>query len=351
MKNFVVYRSSAGSGKTFTLVKEYLRLALHDDKKLHYNYKRILAVTFTNKAAAEMKSRVLGALNEVIDNSKPFPFIGTLLCSELKLPENELKERASIVLKSILHHYSDFSIGTIDSFTHKIVKAFAHDLKLPVNFNVELDTRGFYDKVISVLLSKVGEDEYVSRLLKDFVLNKAENNNSWDPEKQIREFSALLLKESSDEYIQRLNAFSTDELESFRKQFRDYTRFYEQSLKTDSEKALTLITKNNLSDEDFKYKKSGAQGFFKKCFNHSVTLAETNGPRLTEAIQTTKWAGSANAALDKIGSQLSEIALNLVTFIKENHQYYSLCGLLANQIYSLMLLKKIEEISLEQKQE
>ena len=93
MSNFVVYKSSAGSGKTFTLVKEYLRLALLEDKKIGFNYKRILAVTFTNKAAAEMKQRVIDALNQ-ISNSPTLPFVGELLCEELKISDTELRNRS-----------------------------------------------------------------------------------------------------------------------------------------------------------------------------------------------------------------------------------------------------------------
>src|ERR1035437_8593876 len=121
MSNFVVYKSSAGSGKTFTLVKEYLRLALLDDKKTGYNFKSILAVTFTNKAAAEMKHRIIDALDK-ISSSESLPFIGELICTELKITPEELKKRTQSLLTAILHNYSDFSIGTIDSFTHKIVK-------------------------------------------------------------------------------------------------------------------------------------------------------------------------------------------------------------------------------------
>src|SRR6478735_7186576 len=126
MQNFVVYKSSAGSGKTFTLVKEYLRLALYDEQKLAYNYKRILALTFTNKAAAEMKSRVIEALYQISQEAENNP-TGIILCQDLSIAPAELKRRASVLLSDILHHYSDFSIGTIDSFTHKIIKTFAHD--------------------------------------------------------------------------------------------------------------------------------------------------------------------------------------------------------------------------------
>ena len=353
MENFVVYKSSAGSGKTFTLVKEYLRLALHDEKKLSYNYKRILAVTFTNKAATEMKNRVVEALNQIA-NSKDLPFVGELLCDELNLSAEELKHRSRFVLSHILHHYSDFSIGTIDSFTHKIVKTFAHDLKLPVNFNIEMDTQGFYEKVIASLFSKIGEDEYISKLLKEYALTKAEDNAAWDPELQIQEFSKLLQKENSGAYIEQLKQFNADELETFRKQFLDFTKHYRNILKQEAQKAIDLITKNKLSDNDFYYKASGPQNFFKKCIDNSVNLESTEKGRIVDAAASDKWANESSPNkqnVQAIGPQLTSIAQSLLDFIRENYTYYSLCELLSKQMYPLMLLKKIEEISLEQKQE
>ncbi|MBA3679644.1 MAG: UvrD-helicase domain-containing protein [Bacteroidetes bacterium] len=353
MNNFVVYRSSAGSGKTFTLVKEYLRLSLSDPKKINSNYKRILAVTFTNKAAAEMKQRILDALDQIA-NKAEIPFIGYLLCDELKITPEELKKRARIVLSQILHHYSDFSIGTIDSFTHKIVKTFAHDLKLPVNFNLEMDVEGFYDKVISTLFNLIGEDEYVSKLLKEFVLNKAEENASWDPERAIKEFARLLQKENSDNYLQQLKNFSTDELEEVRKQLFAYITHYNSFLKTEGQKAIDLISKNGLSDADFNYKSSGPQNFFKKCVDQSVDIENTVKGRTIDAIEKNQWANKETVnknKVEQITPQLNAIAKELIEFIKENHSYYSLCKLLSTQIYPLLLLKKIEEISNDKKQE
>lgn len=351
--NFVVYKSSAGSGKTFTLVKEYLRLALGDEKKLSYNYKRILAVTFTNKAASEMKNRVIEALDQIA-HENTLPFIGQLLSEELKITEDSLKERAGYVLSHIIHHYSDFAIGTIDSFTHKIVKTFAYDLKLPVNFTIEMDTQSFYEKVISTLFSKIGEDKYIGRLLKEYALTKAEDNTSWDPEAQIQEFAKLLQKENSDTYIEQLKPFSPEELEGFRKQFLDFIKHYRNTLKTEAQKALDLIHKHQLTDNDFYYKATGPQNFFKKCLDNSVTLEHTQKGRIIDAVNTNKWANEAGQQKEKLLAiipDLNTYANSLLDFIRENYSYYALCELLSKQMYPLMLLKKIEEISAEQKQE
>jgi ATP-dependent exoDNAse (exonuclease V) beta subunit len=353
MHNFVVYKSSAGSGKTFTLVKEYLRLSLHDGSRLYSNYKKILAITFTNKAAAEMKQRVIDALGQIA-LKETMPVVGEILCRELNISTEELKKRAGIVLSNILHHYSDFSIGTIDSFTHKIVKTFAHDLKLPVNFNVELDTQGFYEKVISTLFSQVGEDEYVSRLLREYALTRAEENTGWDPEQHIQEFSKLLLKENSGDYIDRLRKFSATELEEFRKQFLDFMKEYKATLRQKAGEAISLIKKQNLTDDDFIYKKTGPQSFFLKCMNSTPAPGDISS-RFLSAISGGKWSGNssaaAEAAISAITPQLNTIGKELAEYISTGHQYYSLCETLARQMYPLMLLKKIEEISAEQKQE
>lgn len=353
MKNFVVYRSSAGSGKTFTLVREFLRLALFDNQKLDYNYKRILAVTFTNKAAAEMKERVISALHDISTAENPPP-IGNMLCDELKITAKELKRRAAVVLSSLLHHYSDLSIGTIDSFTHRIVKTFAHDLQLPVNFNIETDSKGFYEKVVSTLLAQVGEDEQVSRLLKEYVLLKAEDNASWDPEQQILGFSGLLQKEDAQHFTARLEGFSSDELESFRKQFLDFISYYRQQLREGAQHALQLIAEAGLSDDDFSYKSAGPQSFFKKCMDATVSLEQTRKGRLMDALTSGRWLAKDSphqADFEAIRGQVETKATELLEFVGSHHSYYLLCEALSRQMYPLMLLKKIEEISREKKAE
>ena len=162
--NFIVYKSSAGSGKTFTLVKEYLKLALAGKPGLFQDqikaYRGILAITFTNKAASEMKWRIIKALKDI--STKQNDFLANLIAKEIGISVEELESRADAVLTDILHNYSDFSIGTIDSFTHRIIRTFALDLKLSINFQIETDADAVFERVISLLINNLGKDESIT---------------------------------------------------------------------------------------------------------------------------------------------------------------------------------------------
>ena len=139
---FIICRASAGSGKTYTLVRQYLLLAFSaGENELPVRFKRILAITFTNKAANEMKERILHELDRMADTGTASP-MGKDIAEQLKLSDSALRHHASIVRQAILHNYSDLAVCTIDSFMHRIVRTFAHDLNLPLNFDVQIDKAG-----------------------------------------------------------------------------------------------------------------------------------------------------------------------------------------------------------------
>jgi ATP-dependent exoDNAse (exonuclease V) beta subunit len=210
--NFTVYKSSAGSGKTFTLVKEYLRLALADTGEIPQLYRQILATTFTNKAAAEMKSRIIASLKELSKlHSGSNSTMASELSAELKIDLITLSKRATLILSAILHNYTDFAIGTIDSFTHRIVRAFAHDLRLPVNFEIEADGQKLIAEAIDLLISKIGEDEKLTDILIQFSEANAEEGNSWELEWALKSTATNLLKEEGFDNAKKLLHLSIDD--------------------------------------------------------------------------------------------------------------------------------------------
>ena len=156
-KNFQIYRASAGSGKTYTLALNFIALSIVGDRYGYKDYfKRILAITFTNKAAGEMKERVLDYL-ETLANSKDKDGILSFLLEKTSLDKKDIFQRSKTIHKNILHNYTDLHISTIDKFTYKIVRTFATDLGLSHNFNLEMDNYKIIQPVVALILSRVSQ--------------------------------------------------------------------------------------------------------------------------------------------------------------------------------------------------
>jgi ATP-dependent exoDNAse (exonuclease V) beta subunit len=198
---FSLYDASAGSGKTYTLVKEYLKIILLSNKP--DAYRNILAITFTNKAVHEMKSRVIESISQFAKEnpSEKATELMKVIRHETGLSEQAIKEKAKSIIKNLIHNYSAFDILTIDKFTHKVIRAFAHDLNLPISFEVSLDTENLLNEAIDAIVAEAGNDEQLTKLLIDYSIEKTDDDKSWDISHDIMETGKLILNENNREEI------------------------------------------------------------------------------------------------------------------------------------------------------
>ena len=245
--NFQVYNASAGSGKTFTLVKEYLKVLLQSEDI--FRFQKILAITFTNKAAGEMKERVLQNL-EVFSEGESNDLLEIIL-EETSLDRTIAKDRSKKLLDEILRNYSAFSITTIDSFTHKIIKSFAYDLGLPLNFEVEMDAGSLLNEAVDVLISKIGTDEALTKLLIDFSLDKADDDKSWDISRELNEFSKILLNEDDTKHFRKLADKQLADFTSLKAKLSKHQKEIKKRWKEIGEEALKMIESMQLAHNDF----------------------------------------------------------------------------------------------------
>ena len=252
-----VYKASAGSGKTFQLVVEYLRLLL----KNPFNYRHILAVTFTNKATNEMKTRILETLSDLA-NDKPSKYI-TEIQKENQLSEIQIRKNAKVVLKNILHDYNRFSISTIDSFTQRTIKAFNRELGISPNFRLELDSEMILAEATDRLLSKIDNDKKLLNWLKDFSREKIEGNHSQHIEDDIKLLGKELFKENFQIFFpdNSESVYNRENLDEFGKDLNKILSVFESTLKNLALKAVNLISENGFTVDDFHYKKAGISGF------------------------------------------------------------------------------------------
>ncbi len=267
-KRAVIVPASAGSGKTYRIAHEYILDVLRDrdlgNDKTGFDksyYKRILAVTFTNKATEEMKTRILTEIHLLASNQES----GHLekLIEETKLSEQTLRERARIVRSQILHDYSHFTVLTNDSFFQRILRAFMRELDLDMNFSTELDTAPILSKSIEALIEDVPNNSDLRNWLKAIVSERLDNGAKCDIRNTIGSLSDELFKESTKDII--LNISDKQMLEASKKAFEEKVNKAKDTVRTTAQQMLDLIAERGFKIENFKenapkYLKAYAEG-------------------------------------------------------------------------------------------
>ena len=358
MNKFVVYNSSAGSGKTYTLVKEYLKIALENDNPRQY--KSILATTFTNKAAAEMKERVVEAL-QALSGKKALEGTPKFLLADLIQPKTEgglgvspevVAERSNKVLSSILHNYNDFGISTIDKFTHKIIRTFAHDLHLPLNFEIVIDDNEVLGNAIDMLIAQVGQNEKLTQLLIEYTKKKANDEENWHIEKDLFQFAKNLLKDDGELHLQNIRNLSVEDFKSIKTQLFIQTKEFEDTVKQMALDVLELIKQKGVEHKSF------SASYFPKYFIGLTTLKKlTPSDSVIKTVNGEKnWYAKT---VDTHQQQIIDENVELFTthfnevqqYIAEFESQYMVNKLLIKNLYNLAVLNEIEKTVLEFKKE
>ncbi|TDO98451.1 UvrD-helicase domain-containing protein [Flavobacterium sp. 245] len=249
--SFSIYDASAGSGKTYTLVKEYLKIILSSPK--NDAYRNILAITFTNKAVHEMKSRIVGSLSEFAKEEPSAKAIALMedLSQETGLSIIKIKIKSQSIIKHLIHNYAAFDISTIDKFTHKVIRAFAHDLNLPMTFEVTLDTENLLIEAVDAIIAQAGQDETLTNLLIDFTMEKTDDDKSWDVSREILETGRLVLNENNRNEILHFHDKSIEEFIEIKKKMLVLCKDLESENGAWASEALLLIDKNGIDLKSF----------------------------------------------------------------------------------------------------
>lgn len=222
MKEFLVYRSSAGSGKTYTLVKTYLALLFKNPND--YGFKQILAITFTNKAADEMKNRVFEALEKITKEGVSNE-LAIQIATENNFLIEEICSRSESIYQKILHNYGDFSLMTIDKFTNQVIGAFSKELGLSNQYDVILEEQEFLEETISEYVDDASRNTFQFKLIQDMIDESINQGYHNDIEKQLAKLKQIIFETQKDnigffneEDILRLRSHIVEQLKSTRSQ-------------------------------------------------------------------------------------------------------------------------------------
>jgi len=343
MSSLNIYRASAGSGKTYTLTREYLKLVFEEA----LNYRSILAVTFTNKATDEMKSRILKEIY-ILSKAEKSPYASELMEIN-KLDAIALQIKAKEILNRLLHDYSRFSVTTIDSFFQKVVRSFTREIGLQMGFNIELDQRKVLNEVVDLLFLDVDEDAQLRSWLSSFAESKIKEGKSWNFKHDILEVGTEVFKEDYMNFDQVLIEKLSDKnfLNAYRQGLKQIKDDFENTLKEIGNRALNLIENQGLSLADFAYGKSGFANYFYKL--QAGDMVEP-GARVLAAIDnpdkwtTAKASADVKAAVSSVYSAgMGALLKDAVEFFNnECHLYFSTDKTL-KYIYTLGILTDISK--------
>jgi ATP-dependent exoDNAse (exonuclease V) beta subunit len=315
VESFKIFRSSAGSGKTYRLALEYLKLALKDPGY----YRRILAVTFTNKATNEMKERIIQFLFKIAKDEAEVTLIDTL-CKELHCDALQLKSKANNTLLKLLHGYSYFSVSTIDSFFQKIISAFSRDLGIQGGYRLEFDIEQVKAELIDRLFIGLEENNDLRKWLVQFAMSKIESNKSWDIRYDINQLAGQIFNESFSVYYNAIGEKISDtkalsvilkDISKKREQINDkYAQLGNQGL--------NIIQDAGLEPADFSRGLNGPAGFFiRMSCNQPVNLKNTYLNNALHSVEA--WFTKKSKKQEAITNVLQN---GLLDFYRETFNHY-----------------------------
>jgi len=334
--SFSIYNASAGSGKTYTLSKEYIKILLKSPS--NEAYRKILAITFTNKAVEEMKSRIIFYLLEFSkeDTSEKATDLLNDIAKETSLSIATIKDKSKVIIKSIIHNYTAFDISTIDRFTLKIIKSFSHELNIPLDFDISLETDLLMQEAIETVISKAGEDEELTKLLLDFSRNKTDDDKNWDITFDLLNASSLLTNEDSKHELKDFEHKTINDFVETKKILVQEIEKFKKNASVLAQDCLAIIKENGIAIESFS----------RKIFpNHLIKIVEGNLPASdihkfieVEQVQINKTAKDKDA----IESILPQLLQKLEIAYKEYQNVFLLDAFNKN-IYPLSLLNSINK--------
>ena len=191
-KPLKLIRASAGSGKTFTLTAHYLLLLFSGTGK----YREILAVTFTNKATAEMKERILNSLKELANSGyEKSKFSSILREAYPAFSDQDIRLKASEIYSSILHDYSRFSVSTIDGFVQQLIRSFAFELNLDSGYKLEMNQDKVKDELIKALNLHLENDPDLLEWVTNLAIDRISDGKDWDYQRALKDLANEIFKE------------------------------------------------------------------------------------------------------------------------------------------------------------
>ena len=351
-KDFLVYKAAAGSGKTFNLARIFIEeLIRKDDSSIDAHLKSIMAITFTHKAANEMKDRVLSFL-ERINKSDPDDETAAKLIDEISenlgISSEDTRMRCGIALELIMDNFSQLSISTIDSFSHRVVRSFAKELNLHYDFDVSLDYKSWLELAIDRLFDRFGletkDGTALSNTLIDFFITQFEQGSNWNLKWLLNDFAQKNFNDELHDTYKKHKELADFDLQETSTSLKEPINSYIKSLKKYGQAAMDLISKKDLTVDDFYYKKTGVYGFIEAASKGDNKYKAPNS-YVIKTLEEDKWEAAKRSAdviegIEDIKAELTYYVSEIIA-LKEDSNDVKVNELILKQIHIMALVSFI----------
>jgi ATP-dependent helicase/nuclease subunit A len=353
-----IYKSSAGSGKTYTLTREFIRLVV----RAPYQYRQILAITFTNKATAEMKNRIVSKLGQLAANTDPKYAEALLSLLPASFTLQTVQQNAAKALSLILHNYGEFSVCTIDSFFQQLLRSFTRELKLPYGYDLLLDSNLAIEQAAALLLLEIGNNDKpnLTKWIVSFALEKWKEDKGFRITSDIESLGKNLLDDIVWDYItnnsnfeegleteNEMQAHHFDKLKQFLNSLQKIRRNFENELIEKGKQVLKEIEENGFTQKDFKNSSANifkyfSEGDFDKIANPTNTLSAIFRDNNIEG-----WLSKEKSKDYKLAKFVRDFLhpefMAMMNFIEVHKKNYFTAKAILGNFYSYGLLNALKE--------
>lgn len=339
-----VYKASAGSGKTFTLATEYIKLVVRNPQA----YRNILAVTFTNKATEEMKMRILSQLYGIW---KQLPDSGSYMakvCQELDASPEFVSKRAGMALTLLLHNYSYFRIMTIDTFFQSILRNLARELDLTANLRVSLNDTQIEEMAVDQMIDDLQTTDITLQWIMKYIMENISDDKSWNIIGAIKQFGGTIFRDYYKKESKLLNEKLAEKgfFDRYTKNLRELRQAAKERMQHLADDFFDTLEAEGLGIEDLSYGKTGVAAFFLK-IRDGIFDEGIEGKRVADCLgNPEKWYKKTHPRKELIHAladgQLGQILRTAVEERPRQWRIYQSANLTLRHLNQLRLLSTIE---------
>ena len=344
-KPLTVYKASAGSGKTFTLATEYIKLVVQDPQC----YRNILAVTFTNKATEEMKMRILSQLYGIWKRLPDSDKYKKVIREKTGLSDTVVSERAGMALGYLLHNYNYFRVETIDTFFQGVLRNLARELDLTANLRIGLNDSQVEELAVDQLIEDLHTTDILLQWLLKYIMDNISDDKSWNVIGQIKAFGKTIFHDNYKNVSNTLRQKMEEPgfFDRYTARLKELRQSAEERMKGFAQDFFDTIASEGLMIDDFSYGKSGICGFFLK-LQDGVFDESSVGKRVIDSMgDPEKWCKKTHPRKELIYS-LADSSLGQIlrmAFEERPRQWkiYQSADITLRHLSQLRLLGSIEK--------